>query len=40
MKSVFSAPEIPGQAVEVTSQYVKDRVGDLVKDTDLSRYIL
>jgi len=36
----FSAPEIPGQTVDVTPKYVNDRVADLAKDADLSRYIL
>ena len=36
----FNAPEIAGQTVEITSDYVKARVQDLVKDVDLSRYIL
>lgn len=36
----YSAPDIHGQTIEVTSDYVRSRVGDLVKDIDLSRYIL
>jgi len=36
----FSAPDIAGQTVEVTSEYVKARVGKLAADQDLSRYIL
>lgn len=36
----FSAPEISGQTVEVTAEYVRARVQDLAKDADLSRYIL
>jgi ATP-dependent HslUV protease ATP-binding subunit HslU len=36
----FNAPEIRGQAIEVTADYVKQRVQELAKDADLSRYIL
>jgi ATP-dependent HslUV protease ATP-binding subunit HslU len=36
----FAAPEMQGVTVEVTGAYVKERLGDLVKDADLSRYIL
>lgn len=36
----YSAPDIQGQTIEVTADYVRSRVGDLVKDIDLSRYIL
>lgn len=36
----FSAPEIAHQEIEITSQYVKERVQELAKDEDLSRYIL
>ncbi len=36
----FSAPEISGQTVEVTAEYVNSRVQDLVENVDLSRYIL
>jgi len=36
----FTAPDIAGQTVEITSTYVRDRVQDLSQDEDLSRYIL
>jgi len=36
----FNASEIQGQTVEITGDYVKERVQDLTKDEDLSRYIL
>ena len=36
----FRAPEMKGESVNVTSQFVKDRLTDIVKDQDLSRYIL
>jgi ATP-dependent HslUV protease ATP-binding subunit HslU len=37
---LFSAPEIPGQEVVVTRPYVEERLAGIVKDADLSRYIL
>lgn len=36
----FEAPEIGMGEVVITPQYVKDRLGDIVKDRDLSQYIL
>jgi ATP-dependent HslUV protease ATP-binding subunit HslU len=36
----FSAPEISGQSVRITEQYVRDRLHDVVESEDLSRYIL
>lgn len=36
----FDAPELKGQAVEVTAEYVKERIDELVDDQDMSRYIL
>jgi ATP-dependent HslUV protease ATP-binding subunit HslU len=36
----FSAPEHPGEKVVVDAAYVDARLGDLLKDEDLSRYIL
>ena len=36
----FSAPEHQGEAVVVDAAYVNARLGDLLKDEDLSRYIL
>ena len=36
----FSADELSGQTITITPQYVEERLGDIVKDQDLSRYIL
>ena len=36
----FSAPEIKGQSVRITRAYVDDRLAGVVKDQDVSRYIL
>ena len=36
----FSAPEIKGQSVVIDGAYVDARLAELVKDEDLSRYIL
>jgi ATP-dependent HslUV protease ATP-binding subunit HslU len=36
----FEAPGLSGQAVEITEQYVKERLADVAKDEDLSKYIL
>ncbi len=36
----FEAPDISPTKVTVTAEYVRQRLGDLVVDTDLTRYIL
>lgn len=36
----FSADELSGQTITITPQYVEERLGDIVKNQDLSRYIL
>jgi ATP-dependent HslUV protease ATP-binding subunit HslU len=36
----FSASDGPDQTVEIDAEYVKIHVGDLAKDTDLSKFIL
>jgi len=36
----FNAPELSGQTIPVTPEYVNERIGDIIKDEDLSRYIL
>ncbi len=36
----FAAADKAGESIEIDADYVKDHVGDLAKDTDLSRYIL
>jgi ATP-dependent HslUV protease ATP-binding subunit HslU len=37
---LFTAPEIRGQKVAVTRQYVEEKLAGIVRDADLSRYIL
>jgi ATP-dependent HslUV protease ATP-binding subunit HslU len=36
----FTAPELEGQKIPITPDYVNERLGDVVEDQDLSRYIL
>ena len=36
----FTAPDQSGQEIMIDSDYVREHVGDLANDTDLSRYIL
>ncbi len=36
----FSASDRPGETIVVDEKYVEDRIGDLTKDADLSRFIL
>jgi ATP-dependent HslUV protease ATP-binding subunit HslU len=36
----FEAPEKQGTRLAVDSAYVKEKLGEIVKDEDLSRYIL
>ncbi len=36
----FEAPEREGETIRITQKYVQDKVGDIVEDRDLSRYIL
>lgn len=36
----YSAPDDSGQSFTVDAKYVEDNIGELVKDEDLSRYIL
>lgn len=36
----FTATDRPGETIQVDAAYVEERVGDLVKDTDLSKFIL
>jgi ATP-dependent HslUV protease ATP-binding subunit HslU len=36
----FDAPELPDQRFVVTAEYVRKQLADIVKDQDLSRYIL
>jgi ATP-dependent HslUV protease ATP-binding subunit HslU len=36
----YSAPEMPGKEVVIDAPYVRDRLSPILKDEDLSRYIL
>ena len=36
----FEAPDIKGQTIPITGQYVKGKLSDIIKSEDLSRYIL
>jgi ATP-dependent HslUV protease ATP-binding subunit HslU len=37
---LFSAPEIAGQDITVPAAYVEEKLADIVRDVDVSRYIL
>jgi ATP-dependent HslUV protease ATP-binding subunit HslU len=36
----FDAPELPEKKVTITAHYVRDRLSDILKDEDLSKFIL
>jgi ATP-dependent HslUV protease ATP-binding subunit HslU len=36
----FDAPELPEKRVSITADYVRQRLEEVVKDEDLSRFIL
>jgi ATP-dependent HslUV protease ATP-binding subunit HslU len=36
----FNAPELPSQLVKITAEYVQDKLNNIVRNKDLSRYIL
>jgi ATP-dependent HslUV protease ATP-binding subunit HslU len=36
----FNAPDLEGQTIPITPEYVKERLSSVVEDQDLSRYIL
>jgi ATP-dependent HslUV protease ATP-binding subunit HslU len=36
----FDAPDLSGQQIVIDAKYVQDKLADIVKDEDLSRYIL
>lgn len=36
----FEAPQLQGQTITVTPEYIQSRLSDLLKDQDLTRYIL
>jgi ATP-dependent protease HslVU (ClpYQ) ATPase subunit len=37
---MFNAPDIGTQTIPITPDYVRERLGALVADEDLTRYIL
>ena len=37
---LFDAPDLTERTIRVDAQYVKERLRDIVKDEDLSRFIL
>jgi ATP-dependent HslUV protease ATP-binding subunit HslU len=37
---LYNAPDIGTQTIPITSSYVRERLGALVADEDLTRYIL
>jgi ATP-dependent HslUV protease ATP-binding subunit HslU len=36
----FHAPDLKGQTIDITSKYVDDKLGDIIEDRDVTRYIL
>jgi ATP-dependent HslUV protease ATP-binding subunit HslU len=36
----YSAPELKGQKIPITVDYVKDRLKEVLENKDLSKYIL
>ena len=36
----FSAPDRAGEKVEIDATYVREHIGDLARNADLSRFIL
>ena len=36
----FQAPEMPGKELTIDAEYVQERLSDVTRDQDLSRYIL
>jgi ATP-dependent HslUV protease ATP-binding subunit HslU len=36
----FDAPEMQGKSVDITAEYVREKLEDIIEDEDLSRYIL
>jgi ATP-dependent HslUV protease ATP-binding subunit HslU len=36
----FNAPDLKGQTIDITRQYVRDTLDEIIQDEDLSRYIL
>jgi ATP-dependent HslUV protease ATP-binding subunit HslU len=36
----FNAPELKGQTVEITKHLIREKVGELLKKSDLSKFVL
>jgi ATP-dependent HslUV protease ATP-binding subunit HslU len=36
----FDAPDLPGKEITIDATYVHERLRDIVRDQDVSRYIL
>jgi len=36
----FNAPDLKGQTIRITRRYVRETLSEIIKDEDLSRYIL
>jgi ATP-dependent HslUV protease ATP-binding subunit HslU len=36
----FNAPDMSEERIVIDAKYVKDKISEIVKDRDLSRYIL
>jgi len=36
----FNAPDMPGKDLTIDAGYVQQRLADIIRDEDLSRYIL
>ncbi|MBD8878638.1 ATP-dependent protease ATPase subunit HslU [Roseibium polysiphoniae] len=36
----FTAPDRPGETIEITADYVRENIGELAKNVDLSKFIL
>jgi ATP-dependent HslUV protease ATP-binding subunit HslU len=36
----FNAPDLKGQTIQITREYVRETLQEIMKDEDLSRYIL
>ena len=39
-KISFDAPDHPGKTIRIDESYVQERLAELCRDTDLSRFIL
>lgn len=36
----FNAPELKGQKISITKEMIREKVGDLMKKSDLSKFVL